>query len=79
MQDTERTTSYRPTSTDGVAVCSADDSIIPRLRSKYHVVVTVDGSVYAQWQVRVCYFHFKKLKKAAPNSDAGGFTRLLHR
>ncbi len=43
------------------------------------MVVTADGSVYAQWQVRVCYFHFKKLKKATPHSDAGGFTRLLHR
>lgn len=43
------------------------------------MVVTADGSVYAQWQVRVCYYHFQKLKKATPDSDAGGFTRLLHR
>jgi hypothetical protein len=57
---------------------AAEDSIISKLRNKYHVVVTADGSVYAQWQVRVCYWHFQKLKKEHPDSDAGGFTRLLH-
>lgn len=57
----------------------AGDSTISSLRNKYHVVVTADGSVYAQWQVRVCYFHFAKLKKENPGSAAGGFTRLLHR
>jgi len=38
-----------------------------------------DGSVYNQWQSRICYWHIQKLKAADPHSAMGGFTRLLHR
>lgn len=47
--------------------------------STYHTIVTCDGSVYAQWQVRVQYFHWKALKQQeGPGSPVGGYTRLLH-
>ncbi len=38
-----------------------------------------DGSVYNQWQSRICYWHIQKLKAADPHGAMGGFTRLLHR
>lgn len=37
------------------------------------------AQVYAQWQVRINYFHWKKLKaQEGANSPVGGYTRLLH-
>eukprot|EP00965_Chrysotila_dentata_P249804 6209080-Pleurochrysis_carterae.AAC.2 len=30
-----------------------------------------------EWQSRIAYYHFKKLKAANPCSDLGGFTRVL--
>ncbi|KAK9797809.1 hypothetical protein WJX73_009693 [Symbiochloris irregularis] len=47
-------------------------------RNKYHVVVSVNGNLYTQWQVRVCYYWYQKLRKEHPTSAIGGFTRLLH-
>ena len=38
-----------------------------------------DGSVYNQWQSRICYWHIQRLKAEQPHSAMGGFTRLLHR
>ena len=38
-----------------------------------------DGSVYNQWQSRICYWHIQKLKAVDLHSAMGGFTRLLHR
>ncbi|EIE20908.1 hypothetical protein COCSUDRAFT_18099, partial [Coccomyxa subellipsoidea C-169] len=45
----------------------------------YHVVASVDGGLYTEWQVRICYYHYKKMKRQYPDSPMGGFTRLLHR
>jgi hydroxyproline O-arabinosyltransferase len=47
-------------------------------RNKYHVVVTCDLSVYTQWQTRVHYYWYKKMKEQYPDSAMGGFTRLIH-
>ena len=33
----------------------------------------------AEWQVRVCYYWYKKMKLQYPDSALGGFTRILHR
>ena len=30
-------------------------------------------------QVRICYWHYKKMRRLYPESNMGGFTRLLHR
>ena len=30
-------------------------------------------------QVRICYWHYKKMRRLYPESSMGGFTRLLHR
>ena len=32
-----------------------------------------------EWQVRICYHHYKKMLQQFPDSPMGGFTRLLHR
>ncbi|KAL4518212.1 hypothetical protein Ndes2437A_g04508 [Nannochloris sp. 'desiccata'] len=45
---------------------------------KYHVVVTVSEGMYVQWQARMCYYWYKKIKAQNPDSAMGGFTRLLH-
>nr|KJB06392.1 hypothetical protein B456_001G035500 [Gossypium raimondii] len=43
----------------------------------FHTAVTASDSVYNTWQCRVMYYWFKKHKNG-PNSDMGGFTRILH-
>ena len=47
--------------------------------AQYHVLATVDGAIYTQWQIRICYFWYKRVKADSPGSALGGFTRLLHR
>jgi hydroxyproline O-arabinosyltransferase len=47
---------------------------------KYHVVITAQGPA-VHWQSRVCYYWYKKIKKACEEAgpcDMGGFTRILH-
>ncbi|KAL3566094.1 hypothetical protein D5086_031509 [Populus alba] len=39
--------------------------------------VTASDSVYNTWQCRVMYYWYKK-HKDGPNSEMGGFTRILH-
>lgn len=45
---------------------------------KYHVVITVARGMYTQWQARVGYYWYKKMKRLYPRSAMGGFTRLMH-
>ena len=49
------------------------------LENKYHVVTTVDGGVYTEWQVRIHYYWYNQMRLQHPDSSMGGFTRLLHR
>ncbi|CAI9775496.1 unnamed protein product [Fraxinus pennsylvanica] len=43
----------------------------------FHTTVTASDSIYSTWQCRVMYYWFKK-HKDMPNSEMGGFTRILH-
>lgn len=43
----------------------------------FHTAVTASDSIYNTWQCRVMYYWFKK-QKSMPNSEMGGFTRILH-
>ncbi|KAL3844006.1 hypothetical protein ACJIZ3_001409 [Penstemon smallii] len=43
----------------------------------FHTAVTSSDSIYNTWQCRVMYYWFKK-QKNLPNSEMGGFTRILH-
>jgi len=43
----------------------------------FHTAVTASDSVYNTWQCRVMYYWYKK-HKGGPNSEMGGFTRILH-
>ncbi|KAE9596307.1 hypothetical protein Lal_00048631 [Lupinus albus] len=45
--------------------------------SKYHVALTSNNAVYSQWQCRIMYYWYKKVKDM-PGSDMGKFTRILH-
>ncbi|KAL7150936.1 hypothetical protein ABFS83_05G147100 [Erythranthe nasuta] len=58
---------------------SHDDSSPPPPSKKrlFHTAVTSSDSVYNTWQCRVMYYWFLK-QKDKPNSDMGGFTRILH-
>jgi hypothetical protein len=47
-------------------------------RRPYHVVLTAASGVYQEWQSRIAYYHYKKLKAEHACSDIGGFTRLLN-
>ncbi|KAK1369948.1 hypothetical protein POM88_036040 [Heracleum sosnowskyi] len=43
----------------------------------FHTAVTDSEGVYSLWQCRIMYYWFKKFKNG-PNSEMGGFTRILH-
>ncbi|CAN4076894.1 unnamed protein product [Withania somnifera] len=43
----------------------------------FHTAVTSSDSVYNTWQCRIMYYWFNKFKDE-PNSEMGGFTRILH-
>lgn len=43
----------------------------------FHTAVTASDSLYNTWQCRIMYYWFKKFKDL-PNSEMGGFTRILH-
>lgn len=45
--------------------------------SRYHVALTATDSPYSQWQCRIMYYWYKKMKDM-PGSDMGKFTRVLH-
>lgn len=45
--------------------------------SKYHVALTATDAPYSQWQCRIMYYWYKKVKEM-PGSDMGKFTRILH-
>ena len=52
--------------------------VAPAGSDKYHVIVSTNQGTYTQWQSRVCYYWYRKMKALYPASAMGGFTRLLH-
>jgi len=48
-----------------------------RSNSKFHVAVTATDAAYSQWQCRIMYYWYKKVKDM-PGSEMGKFTRILH-
>ncbi|ESW13492.1 hypothetical protein PHAVU_008G201100 [Phaseolus vulgaris] len=48
-----------------------------RSNSKFHVAVTATDAAYNQWQCRIMYYWYKKVKDM-PGSEMGKFTRILH-
>lgn len=45
--------------------------------SKFHVALTATDAAYSQWQCRIMYYWYKKVKDMQ-RSDMGKFTRILH-
>ncbi|XP_050203898.1 hydroxyproline O-arabinosyltransferase NOD3-like [Mercurialis annua] len=45
--------------------------------SSFHVALTATDAPYSQWQCRIMYYWYKKMKEM-PGSDMGKFTRILH-
>lgn len=44
---------------------------------RYHVALTATDAPYSQWQCRIMFYWYKKVKDM-PGSDMGKFTRILH-
>ncbi|KAM1100517.1 hypothetical protein ACFX15_006737 [Malus domestica] len=44
---------------------------------KYHVALTATDAPHSQWQCRMMYYWYNKVKNM-PGSDMGKFTRVLH-
>lgn len=45
--------------------------------AKFHVALTATDAAYSQWQCRIMYYWYEKVKDM-PGSDMGKFTRILH-
>lgn len=45
--------------------------------ARYHVALTATDATYSQWQCRIMYYWYKKLRDM-PGSGMGEFTRILH-
>lgn len=45
--------------------------------ARYHVALTATDAAYSQWQCRIMYYWYKKVKDM-PGSGMGEFTRILH-
>lgn len=48
-----------------------------KTKSPYHVALTATDAPYSKWQCRIMFYWYKK-KKDSPESEMGGFTRILH-
>ncbi|WPT12924.1 Hydroxyproline O-arabinosyltransferase PLENTY [Picochlorum sp. SENEW3] len=46
-------------------------------KKQYHVILPCDGRIYHEWQARVFYFWYLRIKGKKPK-NMGGFTRILH-
>ncbi|RDX86759.1 Hydroxyproline O-arabinosyltransferase 3, partial [Mucuna pruriens] len=62
---------------DGVESFSRKVMVSAKSSSKFHVAVTATDAAYNQWQCRIMYYWYKKMKDVA-GSDMGKFTRILH-
>ena len=60
-----------------LATPTADSSSCPPGRRPYHFLLTASNGAYQQWQTRILYYHYVRLRREQPCSDMGGFTRLL--
>ncbi|KAF5938344.1 hypothetical protein HYC85_022603 [Camellia sinensis] len=64
-------------SIDPIIKMPVDRSRQAKNKRLFHTAVTSSDSVYNTWQCRIMYYWFKKFKDE-PNSEMGGFTRILH-
>lgn len=55
----------------------ANSSENKKKKRMFHTAVTASEGVYNLWQCRIMYYWFKKFN-SGPNSEMGGFTRILH-
>lgn len=55
----------------------SDPNTVENSNFRYHVALTATDTPYSQWQSRIMYYWYKKVKDM-PGSDMGKFTRVLH-
>lgn len=61
----------------GVVARPLDKARLHKKKRYFHTAMTCDGSPYVKWQSRIMYYYYKK-HKDHPDSEMGGFTRVLH-
>lgn len=66
-----------PNSEESIIKMPLQKSAAKKGKKLFHTAVTSSDSVYNTWQCRIMYYWFKKFKDG-PNSEMGGFTRILH-
>eukprot|EP00850_Spirogloea_muscicola_P000096 SM000001S04498 [mRNA] locus=s1:490734:494099:- [translate_table: standard] len=52
-------------------------TLAPKQKRMFHTLVTANESPYNKWQCRIMYHWYKHFAKM-PESEMGGFTRILH-
>lgn len=55
----------------------AGERTLGNSNSKFHVALTATDAPYSQWQCRIMYYWYKKVRDM-PGSEMGKFTRVLH-
>ena len=63
-----------------IAFSSADTQNCPLTRKPYHTILTATAQVYQQWQSRIMFQHWKKMRDTDPAgacTELTGFTRLV--
>ncbi|KAF6155405.1 hypothetical protein GIB67_019931 [Kingdonia uniflora] len=66
-----------PTSFDPIIQMPENHKALSKERLLFHVALTATDAPYSKWQCRIMYYWYKKMKDM-PESDMGGFTRILH-
>ncbi|KAF6155408.1 hypothetical protein GIB67_019934 [Kingdonia uniflora] len=66
-----------PTSFDPIIQMLENRKVLSKERLPFHVALTATDALYSKWQCRIMYYWYKKMKDM-PESDMGGFTRILH-
>jgi len=62
-----------------LSVCTAQEVCQIQPFTWPQTILSESYLLAAEWQVRICYYWYKQMKKEFPDSAMGGFTRLLHR
>ena len=77
IQYKDSSTGLRSGISDPVTGMPANSWKLGKSNLKFHVALTATDAPYSQWQCRIMYYWYKKMK-TMPGSDMGKFTRVLH-
>ena len=82
VEAAEKNSMSEATPAVGIESPLSETSSCPASRKPFHTLLTATAQVYQQWQCRVMYFQWKKIRAAdpaGPCTEMTGFTRLVAR